>query len=321
LSHQPKMILKMALLSNRIVIIGLLLFFIIPYASAQDKRRKKYEDYKDPEQFDKFYKRRNIIGAWQINALKEGALVVRLKTNKLVIDGLRNQGNDQRAEQIMHEQFAINKNTMFAYLDHFKFCKVYFIYSNSSDSLLNGARSGIFLDTSLSINPGIVMDEKFYLIAERDYAYNSSIGFVPEDSAAYILEGGNPVKEMAIIVKNKYGHQLKSPFPYYVMENTYMDAAYFFPFEIVALSGGGAAVNYNVNKTFLQDIKENDNRAAVYKKPNGNGGKTVEVKKHFTYERLGIAVQQLDDKLTGFYRASPKPDVQKIEPSVRPFLY
>src|SRR5687768_11119873 len=55
------------------------------------------KDYKDPKQHEKFYKRRNVIGAWQINKLKQGALVVRLKTNKMAIDELKKAGNTDLA--------------------------------------------------------------------------------------------------------------------------------------------------------------------------------------------------------------------------------
>lgn len=289
------------------------------FAFAQDEERINEKDYKDPEQFEKFQKRRVTVGAWQINQLKEGALVVRLKTNKMLIDELNKAGNSSVAFEKQLEQHAINKNTMFAYLDNFKFCKVYFMYSHSSDSLLNGTRQGLFLDTNLTVDPNITMNENFYLIAERDYAYNSSIGFVIEDSAKYTTEKGNPVKEMAILVKNKYGHQLKNPFPYYVKEKNFMDAQYSFPIT-VNQGANGPSIFFTVNRTALQDMKNNTEPKGISNRKDP-GTTTVLLKKQFTYEKLSISVSELDENLYQFYKAYPKPDVTRIDPGVKPFLY
>lgn len=290
--------------------------------SQKEKDDDNYSDYKDPKQFEKFNKRRKTIGAWQINELKKGALVVRLKTNKLLIDNLIKQGNTQLAQQKELEMYAINKNTIFAYLDNFNFCKIYFIYSNSSDSLLKGRRSGIFIDTALKVNPSIVMNEAFYILAERDFAYNSSIGFVTEDSAKNVVEKGNPVKEMSIILKNKYGHQLKAPFPYYVKEKTFMDAGYDFPISISTKPTNGIQISFYVNRTYLKDLKANNvpnNFKAT--KSTSQGLTVVKVKKQYTYEKLSLYVEELNQNLKDYYQANPSPDPTRITPVFKAFLY
>jgi hypothetical protein len=299
-----------------------LLLFICGYGShfSQMENRTNEKEYKDPQQFEKFQKRRIVVGAWQINQLKEGALVVRLKTNKMLIDELTKKGKTEEALQVRLEQFAINKNTMFAYRDNLKFCKVYFIYSNSSDSLLNGIKSGIFLDTNLVVDPTITMTEKFYLIAERDYGYNSSIGFVREDSAMSVSEQGNAVKQMAIVVKNKYGHQLKSPFPYFVKEKNFMDVPYDFPVRVDPVAGGGTQITFAIDRTFLQDQKDPQKNPSARAKTL-KGSQTVKVKKHFTYEKIAMAVDELNAGLNEFYRTYPKPDVTRIDQRIIPFLY
>jgi hypothetical protein len=255
--------------------------------SQEGNELNNVKDYKDPEQFTKFRKRRLVIVSWQINQLKKGALVVRLKTNKKLIEALKKQGKQELAIQKEAEQLAITKNTILAYTSKLTFCKVYFIYSDFADSLLHGARKGIFLDSSLTINPSIEMSEQFYLIAERDYAYNSSIGFVKQDSAKYVFEAGNPVKEMAVVVKNKYGHQLKGPFPYYVKDKTY------------------AGVNASVNQYVVLN------------------GKThlVTIGKQFSKEKLFLYMGVLDDNLRQFYQSTSTPEIEKINPEILPFLY
>lgn len=173
------------------------------------------QEYKDQEQFKHFFKRRQAVAKWQINQLKNGALVVRLHTNKTLVEGLRKMGKADLATQKEYEMMAINKNIVMAFTKYYTFSKVYFFFSNSSDNLLKGARSGIFVDTNLVVDAKIEMKEPFYLIAEKDDVYNSSIGFVKEDTAKFITEKGNSSKEAAIVLKNKYGHQLKEPFPYF----------------------------------------------------------------------------------------------------------
>jgi hypothetical protein len=178
------------------------------------------QDYKDAKQFKDFYKRRNVISKWQINQLKNGALCVRLHNNKTLVEGLKKMGKADLAAQKELELMAINKNIVMAFTRYYNFSKVYFFFSNNSDTLLKGARSGIFVDTNLVVDPKIEMKENFYLLAENDDAYNSSIGFVPEDTARFVKETGNPTKDAAMVIKNKYGHQLKDPFPFYVINKS-----------------------------------------------------------------------------------------------------
>lgn len=292
-------------------------------ALAQDNDHiPAYKDYKDPEQFEKFRRRRIVVGAWQINMLKEeGAIVVKLKTNKLLIDELRKSGNTGLALEKQLEQFAINRNTMFAYLENFTFCKVYFIYSSSSDSLLNGSRNGIFLDSNLVPDPSIVMNEKFYLIAERDFAYTSSIGFVKEDSARFIKETGNPIKQMAIVLKNKYGHQLKSPVPYAIKEKSFSATNYVMPISYRPAPEGATSVNFPVNRTYLADLKTTPSKKILTKTTEDRVYTQVKLKKEFTYEKQSLYVTQLNDELNQMYKDYPKPDPKRIRADIKPFLY
>lgn len=285
------------------------LFLGLSVYSQQEPERVSEKDYKDPEQFEKFYKRRKLIAAWQINELKTGALVVKLKTDKLLIDALLKDGNTRLAEQKRLEVLARNINISKAYRNSYKFSKVYFIYSNQYDSLLKGVRSHIFLDTNLTIDPNIVMTESFYLMAETDNLYNSSIGFVPEDSARFEVERGNPSRtNVPIVLKNKYGHQLKRPFPF--------------------TEGAGWVLTNKDPKVY---ISINGIPIPFYIKENGSGkvkeyymfeGRPMmlTIPKAFTYRWLSVAVENLNNSLESFYRESPKPDATKIA-LVKPFLY
>jgi hypothetical protein len=305
------------LLDKKII---LLFIFIISFVSAkaqQDEEIYRPKDYKDREQFEKFRKRRMIISAWQINQLKEGALVVKLKTNINQINAFSKHGEPDKAIEKTVETYIINKNIMMAYIDNFKFCKIYFIYSNSNDSLLKGLRSGFFLDTNLKVDPTIVMNEKFYLIAEKDFNYNSSIGFVKEDSARFVSEKGNPSGgEFDIVVKNKYGHQLKRPFPYLGLFGkkviSYVGAIpMYYKYE-------ENAITYTIDKKQMFDRDQTPNKN--FKKPLP-GYKTMMLHKGEVFETISYGVERFDENLNTFYKESPKPDLNKIDPVILPFLY
>jgi hypothetical protein len=273
----------MALLLNRLIVI---LFVLCVFnLNGQDKNESVYnpKDYKDNSQFKNFYKRRFIIAKWQINQLKNGALIVRLHNNKTLIEGLRKMGKADLATQKEYEMLAVNKNIVLAFKKYYTFSPVYFYFSSNSDTLLNGARSGIFLDTNLTVDPSIVLKEKFYLLAEKDDVYNSSIGFVREDTARLVKEIGNPSKEASMVIKNKYGHQLKDPFPFYVLSRSTVIGT-----PVVYIRVGGSSVPVTLDK------------------------------KH-RLERHYIYVANLNKYFESYYNQNKNFEV--TEPELKPFLY
>jgi hypothetical protein len=165
------------------------------------------------------------------------------------------------------------------------------------------------------------MTEKFYLLAERDYAYNSSIGFVPEDSASLAVERGNAVREMAVVVKNKYGHQLKRPFPYY---ETDQPGARSEENSSIFLYMGTYAIPFRIDK----DGKVMSLRSG--KNPVPGGGihfnyrddiLIVYIPKYLTYRRLSLSIQSFNANLHRFYRGSPYSILGNPDPALKPFLY
>jgi hypothetical protein len=279
---------------------------------SQNRTGSGDEDYKNRNQFEKFQKRRNYIGAWQINKLKGGALVVRLKTDNLLIEELKKQGKTDLADERRIEMSAINLNLIRAFLAKYDFSKVYFIYSNSSDSLLNGARQGIFVDSSLSINPAISMKENFYLLAESDRDFISSFGCVPEDSARQVVERGNATTgEFPIILKNKYGHQLKKPFPY----NSGRRIAPGKKSVVTSVTIKGETIPFNIGGGTAVGEKK------VTYSYNGRP-LTLEIPRMYTYEIISLFVEQLNDELKRYYQANPAPSEEtNVYEDAKPFLY
>jgi len=296
-------------LNKKYILLFLSLLFVGSIFSQEDGVSPPvYKDYKDPEQFEKFYKRRKIVGAWQINELKKGALVVRLKTEKLLIEALLKAGNTSMAEKKRLERLAINLNIMKAYRTYYNFSKVYFIYTSSNDSLLNGLRSRIFLDSNLVPDPNIAMTEDFYLIAETDFVYNSSIGFVKEDSARFVSENGSTInREAPIVVKNKYGHQLKKPFPYWTDKIPIRKAIFT---EVVTING--VPIVFNVSGVI------GAKKMATYTYE-GEPLK-LSIPYLFTYSLFSYFVTILNNNFQEYYRENPKPDLEKIG-NIKPFLY
>lgn len=188
------------------------------YAQGKDStdgpKPTVYRDYNDSS-FKDFSRNRYDVAKAQINRLRHGALLVRLKTNQNTIDKLKAAGNIDLATQVARETQQNNKIIMRAYVKEFSFCPVYFFYSQYSDSVKHQHLEGIFTDTMLQVNPAIVCHADFYLVAEQNFVYSSSLGFVPLSQAPLAQERGSAVKEVAIVVKNRYFIQLHEPFPYY----------------------------------------------------------------------------------------------------------
>jgi hypothetical protein len=192
-----------------------------------DDRKDREKDYQDKKGFDKFKKRSAQVSAWQIQNLKFGAIVVRLQNNQRKIDAYRKMDDKNNLYETMARTQFLNKTMIRSVLKEVDFCKVYFIYAQSSDSLLKGKKQGIFLDSTLKVDPNITMTENYYVLMETDYVYNSSIGFVEEDSARKVSETGPQTVFAPFVLKNKYGHQLKDPFPFYTNKMTALKKSQF----------------------------------------------------------------------------------------------
>lgn len=307
LFHLLNPIWPMALKLNNWFCIVFVLAAVSLLAQEDPTVRNNEREYKDGEQFEKFRRRRRTISAWQINQLREGALVVKLKTNNLVVNALEKNGDSKEAEVKRLEAAGINVNMMRAFRNYFNFCKLYFIYSQQGDSLLKGVRRGIFLDSSLQVDPAIEMTESYYMLAETDRLYNSTIGFVPEDSARIVIEKGTPTtQEPYIVIKNKYGHQLNKPFPYFSKIKAGLETAAAVTYIYVK----GERIPFNV-------VVVNKRRNAITFNHNGDRIE-VFIQKQYIYERLSLTVQNLDYELKAFYQSNPEP---RVRDDMKPFLY
>jgi hypothetical protein len=204
---------------NKILYLIILFFSANAFAQDEGVKPPKVNNYKSDTSYKNFSDLRFKVAKAQINLLKKnGALLVRLKTNTNTINRLKAAGNSDLATQVERQTAISNKIIMASYLQEFNFCPVYFFYSNYSDSVKHKHINGIFVDSLLNINSLIVCDKSFYLIAEESTVYNSSLGIVSESLAEGSIEHGSPSREAPIVIKNRYFIQLHKPFPFFQLK-------------------------------------------------------------------------------------------------------
>ncbi|MBM3404237.1 MAG: PorT family protein [Bacteroidetes bacterium] len=163
----------------------------------------------------------------QIQSLKSGTLLVRLKTSATRINAMEKIGKTAQAEQIRMEQDLENKKIISAFQKHFDFCKVLFFYSPHSRDVKEKRVDGIFLDGKLQVGPSIRVDtSKPIFIAEfgaiepdtikffSGYRYETARNWgIPRIRSYY-----SPSADFdfyALVIMDDQFVQLKRPFPYY----------------------------------------------------------------------------------------------------------
>lgn len=195
----------------------LVFIFIARFCFSQNDGVKPpvIKEYKGDTSYANFNNLRFDVARAQINLLKSGALLVRLKTNAGTISKLKKAGNIDLATQVERETQLKNKVIMRTYRQEFNFCPVYFFNSDCSDSVKHKHLEGIFVDSNLVVDPTIVCNANFYLIAEQGGIYNSSLGIVRVSLAGEAIERGTVFRDVFIVIKNRYFIQVHKPFPYF----------------------------------------------------------------------------------------------------------
>jgi hypothetical protein len=137
-----------------------------------------------------------------------GVLVVRLKTNYVKIRALEKEltnpnisaSKKKRLQSILVETIsrrdALNETMAKTFLDSFSFCPMYLSYDSSANSLKNGLRKGIFLNSSLQIDADISIPDTAKIF----------IAYYHEKSGNYPSDG---------LMLRRLGSELADPFPHY----------------------------------------------------------------------------------------------------------
>jgi hypothetical protein len=198
----------------------LILVFILCFISAnsQDSGTKSKHVF--------YRKQMNIVTKKQVNDLKNGALLVRLKTKKSTIDVLRKNGRIKEADEIEAKQAIFNKNIICAFKYKFDFCPTYFFFSDYSNFVKDKQFDKVkFLSGDLQVDTAIKFTYKTFLTAD--------FGPIEQDTVRY-ADGYNLVADQdwsvkkvtknysgpnfgfdALIIRSDIFIQLRDPFPYF----------------------------------------------------------------------------------------------------------
>ncbi len=161
-----------------------------------------------------------------INELKNGVLLVQLKTKHKSIEALNKRGFTKRAEKIKKEQEEDNRNIINGFRKYYDFSPVYFFYSNDKKKVeqhnFDSVRFVELDSTSFKFLPDTstiysVLDTAKYYIAEfgtNNYS-QSTLRYLPNFDDQY----DRGLEFEALLIKNKDYLQLSHPFPYYVKTN------------------------------------------------------------------------------------------------------
>jgi hypothetical protein len=155
----------------------LLLFLLTPFLLAAQSRKEQ--------------------AALEIEQLKKGVLLVRLKTGSLQLKSLEDAGNKKEAEAYRNKLKTENEAIVTAFRSQFKFCPVFFFYSNNSEKV----RNGDFLNYLL--NDELQPDSTMHIPAS-DYYLTTEFGFTEKQQ----IQG--------LVVMDRDFNQLRPPFPYLV---------------------------------------------------------------------------------------------------------
>ena len=162
----------------------------------------------------------------QIKDLRNGALLVRLRTKEKSIKALREVGWYSMADKIEQKQADLNQEIVTAFTYFFDFCPTYFFYSHHSNNIKNKEFEKVeFLNEKMELDTSIHFNEKAFLTAEfgtldLDTARHSGglyRGKTEEGykTSKYYVRKSN-LQFGALSIKSDEFVQLRDPFPFYV---------------------------------------------------------------------------------------------------------
>lgn len=189
----------------------------------------KYRFHGNKEKAESYRSHTKAMAKKDIVRLKEGALLVRLKTSQNKINALQKVGKEKEAAKAKYWQKTQNEKIVKAFKDKFKFSPVYFFYSYSSDQVREGDFQGIFLNDRLEVDSTIIMDKEIVFTAE--YA-SIEADTLTQFLCSELVQIGNfrskwvaryygqpNMSFKAIVLKNQDFQQMAEPFPYYARTN------------------------------------------------------------------------------------------------------
>lgn len=160
-----------------------------------------------------------------LKRLREGTLLVRLKTDENKIAAFIKKGKKEQAEQTERIRRDLNLRIVDAFNKHYTFSKVVFFYSSDSKKVTEQQFGGIFLNNKLERDPDISVDTNkgYYIgeidVLEADTAKHADMPYWDPNTKKieHTYYGSqSDYSRSALVIRDKHFIQLRRPFPYYV---------------------------------------------------------------------------------------------------------
>lgn len=169
-----------------------------------------------------------------LRALRNGAVIVRLKTSPKSVAAYRAAGKNDIADRIEADRRKQNEKIYQAFVRHFLFCKVFFIYSHDTKAFQEGNRA-VLLNSDLQHDSTITFKGDNYVFCEYGSAQafsefqnqpfywgaSGSVRSTPILDTLPVQTSTAPATSSGIFFSDKNLKQLQRPFPY--VEGVYME--------------------------------------------------------------------------------------------------
>jgi hypothetical protein len=147
--------------------------------------------------------------------LKNGILLVNLHTYTATVTALQNTGKQKEAEKLKSDLKEMNQHIINAFETYFKYCHVYYFYSNSCDSIKAQKYISVVFDSAYNPVSVILLDTASIFIADFSTTDNNrNANADPDDK--WEKSKPNDFTMSGLILRDKNMIQLNKPFPYYV---------------------------------------------------------------------------------------------------------
>ncbi len=195
----------------------ILCFLVIPFflaAQVEDTLDLPEEKVTPKSKKTRAKETRLQLAQKRIGQLKEGILIVRLKTQHLKISALEKLAKEAsvskqatyqaQLKQTLFERDSLNQEIVkyFSDPEYFDFCKVYFMYDTETEQYSQNIQQGYFLNSALEVDPSISLEGKYSLM--------TYIG-------QYMVDGDKRTAYTSFITKDKHMGTLSPPFPSHVV--------------------------------------------------------------------------------------------------------
>lgn len=154
----------------------------------------------------------------QLKHMQNGAMLIRLPSNKAKIAKLKKMGKRDLAKKESAAIAQFQSDIIKTFDQHFTFCPVYYYYAENSAEVKKGNLDGHLFDSQLNNVASLPFD--------KNQKYYAEFGFVHQEELT-VEKDGKPVKvagiggKKAFVIRTYEGIQPLRPFPYTV--NYYYD--------------------------------------------------------------------------------------------------